>query len=252
MRPTGIIRKGEDNNSVFIASNIGDMLLDTGAVSSQITDKNVPSGIRILGNAKSHGFFGKTKTVKKATIPLLSIGDITRKDVPMHIDMSPNAHGILGMDILSEYRVVLDLKSGTVCFDTDKICSKEMHKGNGKLYCLPVFLDNLLLWGLLDTGASGTIVSKRVFKKHPEFFEYAGKDTAQDWTGASFSCDLVTIKNVSIGDNKIPNHNGAILNLWPYRFLIGRTVDFIIGVTTLEYGNWIFDFPNSKWEYVAY
>ena len=67
-----------------------------------------------------------------------------------------------------------------------------------------------------------------------------------------FSCDLVTIKNVSIGDNKIPNHNGAILNLWPYRFLIGRTVDFIIGVTTLEYGNWIFDFPNSKWEYVAY
>jgi hypothetical protein len=57
MRPTGIIRKGEDNNSVFIASNIGDMLLDTGAVSSQITDKNVPSGIRILGNAKSHGFW---------------------------------------------------------------------------------------------------------------------------------------------------------------------------------------------------
>ncbi len=252
MKPVNVVRKGEDNNSVFIASNIGELLLDTGATSSQITEKSVPLNTKIVGDIKSHGFFGKSRTMRNSTVPILSIGDIVKQNVPMQIDMSLNAHGILGMDILSEYKVFLDIKNGIVCFDSEKICSQEMYKGNRKMYCLPIVLNGISLWGLLDTGASGTIVSKTLFKKYPEFFEYAGKDTAKDWTGAGFSCDLVTIKNLIVGDYKIPDHKGAILNLWPYRFLIGKAIEFIIGVTTLEKGNWIFDFPNSKWEYIAY
>jgi hypothetical protein len=110
-----------------------------------------------------------------------------------------------------------------------------------------VFLEETQAYAVWDTGASITVVDQAFIDKNPKFFQKMGVSTGTDATGTSQDTPSYLMDACIIGSNKFPATEVVGVDLSHINSSTEIPMTMILGFTTLQYANWLFNFPEKYW-----
>jgi predicted aspartyl protease len=224
-------------------------LLDTGASRTQVLTIDMAGAPTRDAPDTSSGVF-EARPQRLATIEHLAIGSIRVPSLEVTVvdPSEPHAQALLGMDVLRSTVLDLRLREGTVAFDEPNDgAGQPLRLGpHGHPYA-DVRWGEVVASGVVDTGASMTIVDRPFAERHPQLFEQVGSSVGTDSSGTSMDTPTVTIASPLIADVRLPPHRGAVVDLSAINATLEEPMDLIVGYTTLAHGDWTFDFPNARW-----
>jgi hypothetical protein len=98
-----------------------------------------------------------------------------------------------------------------------------------------------------DTGAGITVVDIQFIRKHSIYFAEAGRSQGTDATGERVETPMFTMGTVVVGNHAFPPHRVAGVDLSPVNAALRMPMDMILGFSTINKANWVFDFPRRRW-----
>jgi len=98
-----------------------------------------------------------------------------------------------------------------------------------------------------NTGAGITVVDRHFIREQPTFFAEAGRAQGTDATGERVETPIFTKGTVVIGNHAFPPHRVAGVDLSPVNAALGMPMNMIVGFSTINKANWVFDFPRRRW-----
>ena len=98
-----------------------------------------------------------------------------------------------------------------------------------------------------DTGASITVVDHTFIENNPQLFQKAGKSTGTDSTGTSQETPSYLMTECKIGSYEFPPTEVVGVDLSHINSSTEIPMTMILGYTTINYANWVFNFPAKQW-----
>ena len=87
---------------------------------------------------------------------------------------------------------------------------------------------------LIDTGASCSILDETFFREVNDNISNGRTEIGEDWTGATFETEIISVGSLTIGDIRFPKHEFVLLDfkqIFPY---MEYPIVAIIGASTLS------------------
>lgn len=78
-------------------------------------------------------------------------------------------------------------------------------------------------------------------------FDEAGTSLGTDGNGVHVEMPTFLMAEVEIGGELFARHKVAVVDLSQANATLDRPMDLILGYTTLNQANWLFDFPAKRW-----
>jgi hypothetical protein len=122
----------------FDAGSNGSLWINKGFA----TENNLYGAMKKIGETSSWGFDGNKIYNETVLLPKLSFGKLGLTNVPVDLELQSNTNnnfkwGILGMDILKRFNVVLDFKNDRVYFKPNSLTTSPFNKP----------INKYLIWG---------------------------------------------------------------------------------------------------------
>jgi hypothetical protein len=247
---------GEAAN-VYVEGTVGPhryrFLLDTGASRSCLRFDAYTATFAAAGSHTSSGVFARSRE-DLITVPTLQLGPIVRAQftlgrLPEH---SPGAGSLIGMDLLREHccHFLMDeqrlrVDPGDLAGAVDGFHTLLVDEGWHPY--IEVGVGAVRASAVWDTGAGITVVDTRVIREQPTLFAAAGRSQGTDATGERVDTPMFTMGTVVIGNRVFPPHRVAGVDLSLVNAGLGMAMDLILGFSTINKANWVFDFPRRRW-----
>lgn len=229
-----------------------EFLLDTGAAGSRIVadplttrstiDRMVPAG--------SSGLLGAGTSRRRALLAEVVLGPIRRTG--LEVDLAEPGHpgpaSILGMDVLRDHRLDIDLAAGRLGIDNTAL----IHplpltvSSHGHPY-LDLAWDAVAGRAIWDTGAGLSVVDRSFAGSHPDVFVPAGHSVGTDSEGNSAATPLVTMAGCVIGGRAFGPTPAAVVDLAAIRPADEPAFDLLLGYPVIAQAAWQIDVPNRRW-----
>jgi hypothetical protein len=226
-------------------------LLDTGAARTQVVADPFLLAFAREGHHTSGTAFGGSRHSGVVELCDLAIGPL---NVPSLLASlvpgdQPGAQNLIGMDVLRSHQCEFR-------FSTAELRLGETHSG---VAWLPLHMDAVshpyvqIEWAgiqadaVWDSGAGVTLVDHGFYRRWPNLFAPCGASVGRDAAGAEMAADIAMVASPSIGGIALPSHKVAVVDLSSVNATVERPMDFILGFTTLNQGDWQFDFPAARW-----
>ena len=230
MGSINIIRGQKDPNSFFVESNYGLLLFDTGAATSQLLQSDLTRPLKKVKEQEGHGVFG-SKTQDCVIVEELLIGDIVARDLQVSLDDSV---GLLGIDVLKNYAFTVDTQKDEVILVKPFVSDIPYKVGQrGHIY-VEIEIGGKKCLALIDTGASCSILDETFFREVNDNISNGRTEIGEDWTGATFETEIISVGSLTIGDIRFPKHEFVLLDfkqIFPY---MEYPIVAIIGASTLS------------------
>lgn len=176
---------------------------------------------------------GGTAQAFEATVPSLALGGDVASDVEVLVaqGLPPMIDGVLGLDVLSDYEVDLDMPHRRLVLYRARSCPEALppwtapftrlpveQRQSGHLL-MPVELDGRPIFGLLDTGASKTFVGMAAAREagmaRAALLTYP---TARGYSldGGSFVAHQRRFRTLKIGDDVLEKPALYVADLPPF------------------------------------
>lgn len=250
-------------------------VLDTGSGMSVISEATAKKlGIRPVargGLARAVGGGGKFEIVY-GFLSSLDIGDVRVERVPVYIrqfyDAKVPVDGYIGLSVISNFIATVDYGSGTFSLlrNTESSLSRQgLRFSQGpdaqpEVIEIPVrttasgfITGELRVEGvdrpqnfIIDTGASITVISKRLSELE-EMADYLQKTRLRVFGAAGVADDVkvMVLPRVTLGTLVRENIGAAVLDLEPINETAGFTQDGILGANFLRHFRVAFDFQRG-------
>jgi clan AA aspartic protease (TIGR02281 family) len=169
---------------VVINDRSADLIIDTGATTTVLNQ----AAAAILGLDRIAGPSLKYTTVQgggqatRATVASMRLADLVLSDVPVAVTQETPEDGVLGLDVLSQFDLDVNLPKREIVLHQGGLCADEPppfshgvlelpaarlvrsgpgFRGREPYLMVPVRLDGVATFGMLDSGAAaGSLVSK--------------------------------------------------------------------------------------------
>lgn len=224
-----------------------DLVLDTGAARTGVPGSVLGGDRESVGSHNSGTVFGR-QTTDRVTVESLRFGGIEHG--PLLIDRNTTDDGQLGLDVLGHHRVHLDLDGGWLSLDEgDHVGTQHpLSLGRSGHPHLRMHWGEVSAYGVLDTGASVSVVDVDFAQRHPELFTLLGDtSTGTDAAGITHAGQIWTLAASTIDDIAFAAHTAAVVDLGFVNQGAERPVDLIIGYPLLRQAVWTLDWPKGAW-----
>lgn len=245
-----------DSVEVYADGTVDDQpvrfLVDTGGATS-----SVPPGLGVpcATERESRGAGGGLVDATSVRVGHLRCGPYEAHDLVCGVATSGPA--LLGLDVLAGAPVTIRLAEGSIV--------RGGPHPPGQAWPLATPPDGRPHWyvtvdvgadatarGVLDTGASLTVVDRAFCDRQPEFVRLTGAaDAGQDASGASVDAALATLAACRIGGVDFPATAAVVVDLSGMNAHLAWPIDLIIGVPLLRLATWHVDAPGRSWSVTA-
>lgn len=165
---------------VVINDRSADLIIDTGATTTVLNQAAASVlGLRpIAGPGLRYTTVQGAGQATRASIATLQLADLTLSDVAVAVTSATPEDGVLGLDVLSQYDLDVNLAQGQIVLHEGGLCpgqpppwpqgvlelpaARLVRGGRGRepYLMVPVSLDGVTSFGMLDSGAAaGSLVS---------------------------------------------------------------------------------------------
>ena len=230
--------------------------LDTGANVSSIRESARTQSLETLGTSRYSSASGSVVTCRNVALSSWSVGSVEYKNIEVvtcpHVDTRTELN-ILGLDLLAAHPLKIaypqmqmeispeSFPATAATFDSDSVGHALIPVGTGKVERQ---LDAL---GMLDTGASLTVVNLDYALAHPEFFDPVKEiSNGVDTHGRPLKSVLM-ITTLFVGGKKFVAEYVMAIDFTAIHRMTGDKVNFILGHNILKNGTWYLDFQNRRW-----
>jgi predicted aspartyl protease len=226
-------------------------LLDTGAASSEICYDTYTANFEIIGNKNSSGAFSSSN-LDIVQVPSISIGPIHQKNfiIRRQSEKGKKIYNLIGMDLLKDHCCHF-------LFDSDSLVINPQVDDNLKMMKLllgpknhpyvDVSFDEITVRAVWDTGASITVVDHSFIENNNQLFQKIGVSRGTDATGASQDTSSYVMSSSRIGSHTFPPCEVVSVDLSHINSSTKIPMTMILGFTTIQYANWLFNFPTKLW-----
>ncbi|MCB9419071.1 MAG: aspartyl protease family protein [Ardenticatenaceae bacterium] len=242
-----------DSAEICVEGMVGErpytFLLDTGAATTSLVWDEYTSQLPRHSRRQSSGLLGDIED-DWVTIHDLQVGSLVKKSaiVTRLSQDHPQAHSLIGMDLLHEFCCHFLFSQNRVVFApapaeglNDLFLDDKFHP------YVPVTFDGETTPTVWDTGASLTCVDAGFVARRPNAFEPAGQSGGTDASGNSAETPLYWMRGLACGGHVFPQHKVVGIDLSFVNSRIEHPMTMILGYSTLHRVNWVFDFPERKW-----
>ena len=240
---------------IFVVGSIENhqyrFLLDTGAACSEICYDSYTADFEIIGNKQSSGAFSSSK-LDIIQVPSINIGPIHHNNfiIRRQSEKSKGIFNLIGMDLLKDYCCHFQFDSESVIINPqmeENLDLLPLLLGPKQHPYLDVTFDKMTIKAVWDTGASITVVDQDFIENNSHLFEKIGVSTGTDATGASQETSSYLMSSTRIGSHAFPPSDVVGVDLSHINSSTEIPMTMILGYTTLQYANWLFDFPTKQW-----
>ncbi len=230
-------------------------VLDTGSPRTHVVADDFTTTLVKRGAHASSGVFSSTSN-PLVTLPELRVGSAVQGSIEaVLVDPSQSGvHNLLGMDVLKNY-------SWHFRFDTETLIIETAQSSDGMR---PLTMDSVshpyvdLSWQnaiarcVWDSGAGITVVDRAFWSSHPGMFHESGTSLPTDANGLQVEVPTFVMAEVEMGGALFAPHKVAVVDLSQANAELDRPMDFLLGYTTLNQANWLFDFPAKQWRVIRH
>ncbi len=228
-------------------------LLDTGAARTCVTYDEYTSTFDCIARESSSGVFERGGN-DLITMPSIELGSIRKTSFTLArtAELGPNAHNLIGMDLLKDYcchfffdehKVSVDPNDGPA----DGYAFEELLLDSRLHPYVDVHFGDVIAKAVWDTGAGITVVDLNFIERFSTFFQELGQSQGTDSTGAQRETPMFNMATTHIGRHQFPPHQVAGVDLSHVNSTIEVPMDLILGYSTLSRANWLLDFPRRRW-----
>lgn len=230
--------------------------LDTGANVSSVRESEKTRALEALGVSRYVSASGSVVSCRNVAIPSWSVGGFERKNAEVvscpSVDTRTDLN-ILGLDLLESSRLKIDypkkrlefspesFPAAAQVFERDSVGHVLIPIGTGKVE------RDLETLGMLDTGASLTVVSLDYALAHPEYFTPVKEISNGVDTHGNPLKSVLMITTLFVGGKKFVAEYAMAIDFTAIQKMTGEKVNFILGHNILKHGTWSLDFPNRRW-----
>ncbi len=190
------------------------------------------------------GVFGMALSHETADLPVRFAGrdlgvlrvDVVTPDQPGHGDL-------LGQDVLSRYRCEYRLGDGLLILDGEAPrTSQEVFLDAGShVYAELRWPSGTTAQGVLDTGASVTVVDSTFLEHHGDLFVPDGFSQGTDATGETVATAMMTMAPMTLLGSPFASSKVAVVDLFAANTDLERPMDLIVGWPILSQGAFCVD-----------
>ncbi|MEO6472575.1 MAG: retropepsin-like aspartic protease [Aeromicrobium sp.] len=225
-------------------------VLDTGSPRTHIVADEFTATLARCGTHASSGVFSSSSN-PFVTLPDLTIGTAPQGKVEaVSVDPSQSdVRNLLGMDVLKRHCWHFRFDTQTLTIETARSLD-----GMRTLIMDAVFhpyvelsWHNAIAQCVWDSGADITVVDRAFWLKHPGMFHEVGSSLGIDANGVQFEVLTFAMAEVEIGGQLFAPHKVAVVDLSQANAELDLPMDLVLGYTTLNQANWLFDFPAKRW-----
>lgn len=222
-------------------------LLDTGAACSALKFDDFSAALPVESEMMVRGALGSA-SMDLVSVPSFELGPIKTESLAVQRFSAGHreSRNIVGLDLLKDWTLTLDLKSETLTID-DSVPreGKAMILGDRGHPYLAASLAGEDHEVLLDTGAGLTCVDVSVIAQRPECFTRRGESVGTDASGHSMDTPLYEMSGFACGGLSFAPHTIVALDL--QRIETTRKFLMILGYSTLRQASWTLAFKESLW-----
>jgi predicted aspartyl protease len=251
-----IIPDDEDPGAfIFVDGSIGNQkyrfLLDTGAASSEINYDSYTMNFEKIGVKTSSGAFS-SDTLDIIQVPSIKIGPINQENfkIRRQSETSKGNFNLIGMDLLKNYRCYFRFHSESLLLNPqieDDITLLPLLLGPKNHPYVDVSFNEINIKAVWDTGASITVVDRVFIEDNSHLFQKIGTSIGTDATGASQETPSYLMSSYNIGSHEFPASEVVGVDLSHINSSTEVPMTMILGYTTIQHANWLFDFPARQW-----
>ena len=217
-------------------------IVDTGAERSVVT-RELAAALNLDRGTGARLFdFSGSSAVNTVMVPSLSVGSRTSTalEAPLLAMANVGAQGMLGVDALQGYKVVIDFgRKRMSLVPAKRHASGEVviraHSRVGQLILTRATFDGKPIAVVIDTGSSisvGNSAMRALAKRAPRPL---GPVSITSVTGRSFDADVVAVDNILIGGLRFDNFGLSFSDVPPFERLgLRDTPALILGMNALE------------------
>lgn len=230
----------------FVEVTVGNIvlraLLDSGARRTSVIRR--PGMTRSSGAAVGRGVFGAALPQQTADLPIRFAGcdlgvlrvDVVPPDQPGHGDL-------VGQDVLSRYRCEYRLGDGLLILDGEAPrASHGVFLDEGShIYAELRWPSGVTAQGVLDTGASVTVVDSTFVEHHPDLFAPDGFSDGTDATGTRVATAMMRMAPMTLLGSPFASSKVAVVDLSAANADLKRPMDLIVGWPILRQGAFYVD-----------
>lgn len=224
------------------------LVLDTGAVRTQLNVDEYTSALPPVGEDTSSGTFGGSMTMPVVTVTDVAIGPL--RLAALDVTRSERALGQwLGMDVLGRYCCRFRLAAGVMDLGQPlgtRAGTELMIDPRGHVY-VDVHWPGVRAQACWDSGAGATLVDRAFWLRHPQLFEEIGASPGTDANGNQAETPLLLMTGPVIGQHAFSRHKVVAVDLSAVNATLEYPMDLIVGYPTIRQADWLFDFPARRW-----
>ncbi|MEP0192010.1 MAG: retroviral-like aspartic protease family protein [Erythrobacter sp.] len=190
-----------DNNGPF------DFMIDTGSQATAVTDRiNASLALPSLGTATVIGMASR-RLVSMVEVDTLTMGkhEIYDLESPVLNRANVGADGIIGLDTLQDFRVLIDFRDDTIAVE-DTLAAKNRRgfeivvrarEKHGQLLVTDAYVEGVRTVVIVDTGAQASLANEALREKIRT--KRAQEVTTTDVNGVSMVGKLSFVRSLSFG-----------------------------------------------------
>lgn len=230
----------------FVEATVGDVLLrallDSGAKRTSVVRR--PGMTSSGGAAIGRGAFGMGRLQESADLPVQFAG---RDLGVLRVDVVPSerpGHGdLIGQDVLSRYRCEYRLGDGVLILDGEAATPVQevFLDGGSHVYADVRWPSGTGAQGVLDTGASITVVDSAFVELHPDLFVADGFSEGMDATGERQATAMMTMAPMTLLGSRFDDSKVAVVDLSAANTELERPMNLIVGWPILSQGAFYID-----------
>lgn len=225
-------------------------VLDTGSPRTHVVADDFTTTLATRGTHTSSGVFSSSSNTL-VTLPELAVGSAAQGSVEaVLVDTSQSeARNLLGMDVLKSHCWHFKFDEQTLTVETAKSSNAKRPLTMDAVSHPYVELSwqNAIAQCVWDSGAGITVVDRAFWSEHPDMFHEAGTSLGIDANGLQVEVLTFVMAEVEIGGELFARHKVAVVDLSQANAELDRPMDLLLGYTTLNQANWLFDFPAKRW-----
>lgn len=225
-------------------------VLDTGSPRTHVVADDFTTTLVRHGAHASSGVFSSSIN-PLVTLPEFAVGSAVQDSVEaVLVDPSQSeVHNLLGMDVLKSYCWHFRFDTQTLIIETAQSSDgmRPLTMGAVSHPYVELSWQNAVAQCVWDSGAGITVVDRAFWSKHRGMFHEAGTSLGTDANGLQVEVPTFVMAEVEIGAERFAPHKVAVVDLSQANAELDRPMDLILGYTTLNQANWLFDFPAKQW-----
>lgn len=208
----------EDNDRMTIPVMIGndgpyDFMIDTGSQATAVTDRiNASLALPSLGTATLIGM-ASTRSVDLVEVDTLTVGthEVYDLESPVLSRTHVGADGIIGLDTLQDFRVLIDFRDDTIAVQ-DNVAAKnrrgfeiivKAREKLGQLLLTDAYVEGVRTVVIVDTGAQASLANEALRERIRS--NRAQEVTTTDVNGVSMTGKLSYVRSLSFGGLTLKN-----------------------------------------------